>query len=89
MELANYQKISSTNSIKMPAIITKDILNKLSNVFNITSTQVRYTDLNGVFEINVISKDKLTVDEMQKHTIKLAKISESERDRKLIHELNK
>lgn len=87
MELANYQKISSANSIKMPAVITKDVLNKLSNVFNITSTQVRYTDLNGVYEINVIGKDKLTVDEMQKHTTKMARISE--RDRKLIHELNK
>lgn len=89
MELANYQKISSANSIKMPAVITKDVLNKLSNVFNITSTRVRYTDLNGVYEINVIGKDKLTVDEMQKHTTKMARTSESERDRKLIHELNK
>lgn len=89
MELVNYQKISSANSIKMPAIITKDLMGKLSNVFKITSTQVRYTDLNGVFVINVIGKDKLTVDEMQKHTTKMARISESERDRKLIHELNK
>ncbi|MBU3171481.1 YfjL-like protein [Clostridium estertheticum] len=89
MELANYQKISSANSIKIPAVITKDVLNKLSNVFKITSTQVRYTDLNGVYEINVTGKDKLTVDEMQKHTTKMARTSESERDRKLIHELNK
>ncbi|MBU3176847.1 hypothetical protein KPL47_10740 [Clostridium estertheticum] len=77
MELANYQKISSANSIKIPAVITKDVLNKLSNVFKITSIQVRYTDLNGVYEINVTGKDKLTVDEMQKHTTKMARTSES------------
>ncbi|HEY8890348.1 MAG TPA: hypothetical protein VIM70_08840 [Clostridium sp.] len=85
--IVNRQKISPADSIKIPAIVTKTVLEKLGNRFNITSLQVGYIDLNGYLEIIVDGKDVLTVKQMQKHTSKLDKIGE--KDKELIRKLNK
>ncbi|MGH4052541.1 MAG: hypothetical protein ACREVX_14630 [Clostridium sp.] len=85
--IVNREKISPEESSKMPAKITRDVLDKLSNKFNVTSLQIIYTDLNGTFETIVKGKDKLTVEKMQKNTAKLDKLGEVEK--KLILELNK
>ena len=85
--IVNREKISAGGSIKMPAKVTKDVLDKLSDQFNITSLQVIYTDLNGCFEVIVRGDDKVTLEEMQKHTSKFEELGEVEE--KLIIELNK
>jgi hypothetical protein len=85
--IVNRQKISLNDSTKMPATVTKYVLDKVSNRFNITSLQAIYTDLNGCFEIIVDGNDKPTVEKMQKHTSKMDRIGEVEK--KIINELNK
>lgn len=87
LDIVNRQKISPEDSVKMPAIVTKDVIDRLSNRFNITSLQIIYTDLNGPLEIIIDGKDMLTVEKMQKHTYKPDKISEN--TKKLVQELNK
>ena len=68
--IVNRQKIPPGDITKMPAIVTKGVLDKLSSPFSITSLRVIYTDSNGTFDIYINGRDKLTRDEIQKHTIK-------------------
>ena len=71
----------------MPAIVTEDVITKLSSQFNITSLQVFYIDLNGAFEIIIDGKEPVTLRKMQKNTTKLKRVGEL--DKELILELNK
>lgn len=85
--IVNSDKISPDESIKMPAKVIKNLLDRLSDQFNVTSLQVIYTDLNGCFQVIVSGKNKLTLEKMQKNTSKMDDIGEVEE--KLILELNK
>ncbi|MDF2557874.1 MAG: hypothetical protein K0R71_1702 [Bacillales bacterium] len=85
--IINRDKITYKDSQKAPSKITKEILNKLSNNFNVTSLQVRYTDLNGSYEIIVKRKKTISEEELQKNTLKMDEIGEE--DKVLIRELNK
>jgi len=85
--IVSSEKISPGGSIKMPAKVTKNLLDKLGEQFNVTSLQVIYTDLNGCFQVIVRGKDKVTLEKMQKNTSRTGEIGEVEQG--IILELNK
>ncbi|WP_064093970.1 YfjL-like protein [Rossellomorea aquimaris] len=85
--IINREKIASEDSIKMPAKLTKEIIDSLRGNYNITSLQVLYTDLNGQYEITVDHKKSISIETLGKNTSKTVRVGEE--DKELIRELNK
>ncbi|PFA69761.1 hypothetical protein CN378_03055 [Bacillus sp. AFS015802] len=84
--IINRKKISSEESSKMPATLTKEIIEGLGENYNITSLQVIYTDLNGQYEITLDNKKPISIKTLSKNTSKMDQIGEE--DIELIRELN-
>lgn len=84
--IINREKIAPDDSIKMPAKVTKEIIDSLGERYNITSLQVSYTDLNGHYEIILDDNNSISVETLRKNTSKTERIGEVERE--LIRELN-
>ncbi|MCA1057530.1 hypothetical protein LCL96_01190 [Rossellomorea aquimaris] len=85
--MINREKIDPEDSSKMPAKLTKDIIDRLGENYNITSLQVLYTDLNGQYEITLDDKKSISMKTLGKNTSKMEQIGEE--DKALILELNK
>lgn len=84
--IINRKKITSEDSSKMPSILTKEIIDRLGESYNITSLQVIYTDLNGQYEITLDGKKSISVETLKKKTSKMEQVGEE--DKELIRELN-
>ncbi|OXS58160.1 hypothetical protein B0G93_11544 [Bacillus sp. V-88] len=84
--IINHKKIASEDSSNMPAILTKEIIDRLGENYNITSLQVIYTDLNGQYEITLDSKRSISVEALKKKTSKMEQIGEEGKE--LIRQLN-
>lgn len=83
--IINREKIASEESIKMPAKLTKEIIDSLGESYNITSLQVIYTDLNGQYEINLDDKKSITIGTLIRNTSKMEEVGVE--DKELIREL--
>ncbi|EDL66172.1 YfjL-like protein [Bacillus sp. SG-1] len=68
--IINRKKITSKESIKMPAKLTKEIIDSLGESYNITSLQVIYTDLNGQYEITLDDKKAISIETLSRNTLK-------------------
>ncbi|WP_078379931.1 YfjL-like protein [Sutcliffiella halmapala] len=84
--IINREKIAPEDSIKLPANLTKELIDSLGERYNITSLQVLYTDLNGQYEITLNDNKSISVDKLRKNTSKTDQIGEEERE--LIRKLN-
>lgn len=84
--IINREKIAPEDSITMPAKLTKEIIDSLGERYNITSLQVLYTDLNGLYEITLDDKKSISIETLRKNTSKTDRIGEEERE--LIRKLN-
>ena len=84
--MINREKIDPEDSSKIPAKLTNEIIGKLGGNYNITSLQVLYTDVNGVYEITLDSKKPISIKTLGKNTSKMDQIGEEEKA--LIRELN-
>ncbi|KPL57744.1 YfjL-like protein [Rossellomorea vietnamensis] len=84
--IINREKITSEDSSKTAATLTKEIIEGLGENYNITSLQVIYTDLNGQYEITLDSKKPISIKTLGKNTSKMEQIGEE--DKELIRELN-
>lgn len=62
--IINREKIAPEDSMKMPAKVTKEIIDRLDERYNITELQVIYTDLNGVYEMIIDGKNSISVEKL-------------------------
>lgn len=71
--------IATEESVEKPAEITRTIIDSLGEGYNITSVQVIYTDINGVYEITSDSStaEKL-LDSLKSKTHSIERIGEEE-----------
>ncbi|MDF2946556.1 MAG: hypothetical protein K0S51_1235 [Bacillales bacterium] len=87
LSVMNRNKIPENESKKNAAKITKDVIDKLGNKYNINSLQVIYTDKNGLFEIIIRDEKTITERKLLRHTSKMDRIGSE--DENLLRELNK
>ncbi|CAG9621312.1 YfjL-like protein [Sutcliffiella rhizosphaerae] len=86
LSFVNREKIAPEESMKMPAKLTKEIIDSLGESYNITSVQVIYKDLNGLYEISLDGKKAISIEMLENSTLKTDRFGEE--DRELFLELN-
>ncbi|TYR72603.1 hypothetical protein FZC79_22260 [Rossellomorea vietnamensis] len=70
----------------MPAKLSKEIIERLGESYNITSLQVIYTDVNGQYEIVLDDMKSMSFNTLRKNTSKMERIGEEEKE--IIRKLN-